>query len=439
MTTKTNADVLTNWVMLPFDYVRWLGAVWNRQPPKWNTPNVVTLESPFALLRDFSRGNPDVVPTLIFPPMAGHSSHIIDAKGQSQIQLIIDNGLTRVFCFEWLSATKATKNVTIEDRMLFIDRAVTHILVKTGASKVNIVGNCQGGWESAIWAALHPELVNTFIIAGAPIDTSVDINPDLLPLIKSFKAMGPGAVKFTLDAMIAMEGGVHRGLSQISMFVMFHPFAHQMAAYRLLWHMREPGEVERFTQFYDWYFWPVDMSGAMFKWCLPHIFIDNELYRGELVIAGEKVDLHNITCPVFILAGEADDITPPAQMMNMANVLGSERVEKYMTPGGHLGVFIGHRSQTTVWPEMLAKVRELSTAKEGTMFVSINDILPEVEHVTARFGRGGSVEVLRDGAWVEIDLAEARGLLAGQPGNVELRSAVEAAASVAWIVEDGNF
>ena len=35
---------------------------------------------------------------------------------------------------------------------------------------MNLVGDCQGGWLATIYAALHPERVNTLTIAGAPID-----------------------------------------------------------------------------------------------------------------------------------------------------------------------------------------------------------------------------------------------------------------------------
>lgn len=352
------ADIMAKWAMMPFDMTAWTMAVMNRKPPQWSSPNRLVIESPFAKLLDFSVGNDHVIPTLIFPPMAGHSSHVVDFKGQSQIQTVINSGLTQVFAFEWLSATQATKNVTIEDRLAFVTRAADAIAGKGG--KLNIIGNCQGGWESSIWAALNPERVNSLIVAGSPIDTSVDINPDLLPMIRSFKAIGSTASAATIKAMLAFEGGVHRGLSQISMFVMMHPLSHPAEHVRLYNHIREPGAVERFTQFYDWYFNPVDMSGALFEWVLPHLFLNNELYKGTLVIGGKRVDLHNITAPVFLLAGEGDDITPKAQQLNMAKVIGSKHIYQAVAPGGHIGLFIGHRSQAEYWPPMLAAVRELS-------------------------------------------------------------------------------
>lgn len=356
-------DSMAAWsrmVRYPFDLVKWADLVTDRKPPEWATPHEVIYTTPFAKLLDFSVGHDDVVPTLIFPPMAGHSSHVIDFEGQSQVQLVLDHGLTSVFAFEWLSATQETKDVTIEDRMEFISDAVSYIQFATGHDKINVIGNCQGGWEAAIWVALNPEVVNTLIVAGSPIDTSVDVNPDLLPLIRTFSVMSPSAVRLTLKAIIAAEGGTHHGLGQIMMFVAMHPLSHPAEHYKLFFHLDDEKAVKRFTKFYDWYFYPVDMSGALFQWVLPHLFIDNELYKGELVIGGHKVDLHDITCPLFMLAGEGDDITPKAQQLNMAKVVGSEEIHTEVVPGGHIGLFIGHNAQANYWPKFLDRVRELS-------------------------------------------------------------------------------
>jgi hypothetical protein len=111
------ATTLSVWVRakaiaVPVDTALWVHETTNRRPPQWHTRNEVVLASPFALLRDFSVGDDDVVPTLLFPPLAGHASCIIDKKGQSQVQLCIKMGLTKLYSFDWLSCTNATKDIT---------------------------------------------------------------------------------------------------------------------------------------------------------------------------------------------------------------------------------------------------------------------------------------------------------------------------------------
>jgi poly(3-hydroxybutyrate) depolymerase len=39
--------------------------------------------------------------------------------------------------------------------------------------RVNLVGDCQGGWLAVVYAGLHPDQVNTLAMGGAPIDTHV--------------------------------------------------------------------------------------------------------------------------------------------------------------------------------------------------------------------------------------------------------------------------
>src|SRR3954453_21757025 len=149
------------------DAVRWWESVLDRREPTWSSPNEVALSTPFAALRDFSRGSrARVVPTLVLPPQAGHHSCIVDySPEQSQIKTIRAAGLERVWAMEWIGATQETKNVAIGDYLQFLDDALELI-----GEPVNLIGDCQGGWLAAIYAALHPEHVNTLTLAGSPID-----------------------------------------------------------------------------------------------------------------------------------------------------------------------------------------------------------------------------------------------------------------------------
>ena len=109
----------------------------------------------------------DVVPTLVLPPQAGHDSCIVDFSAeQSQMQTIRAAGLERLYSLDWIGATQDDEGR--DDRRL-PRRSSTPPSSAIGGP-VNLVGDCQGGWLATIYAALHPEHVNTLTIAGAPID-----------------------------------------------------------------------------------------------------------------------------------------------------------------------------------------------------------------------------------------------------------------------------
>jgi poly(3-hydroxybutyrate) depolymerase len=349
-----SARVMARSIPMPVDTALWAHETTNRKPPKWASRNEVVLAAPFALLRDFSVGDDDVVPTLLFPPLAGHASCIVDKKGQSQVQLCITMGLTKLYSFDWLSASTATKDTTETDRLDFITRAVDLIAGPEG--KVNVVGDCQGGWEAALWAAMHPERVNTLIVAGAPIDTGAGdgLAKKLMPVVV------PGGNMALYKAMVRAYGGIWPGINSVMGFIAMHPVTHVAEHLKVYAHVHDREYLDHFSDFYDWYFHPVDLPGKLYLWAVEHLFVKNELFKDELEVAGQAVSLRGITCPVFLLGGEQDDITPWQQVHNMRYAVGSSLVRWHLAPGGHIGLFIGRQSQAEYWTPILAEVRELS-------------------------------------------------------------------------------
>jgi len=359
--TTLSARITAKAIAAPVDTALWAHETTNRKPPRWNSRNKVVLAAPFALLRDFSAAaGDDVVPTLLFPPLAGHASCIIDKKGQSQVQLCLKMGLTRLYSFDWLSATKAAKDTAETDRLEFITRAVD--LIAGPGGKVNIVGNCQGGWEAALWSAMHPERVNTLIVAGAPIDTGAGngLAQKLMPILI------PRGNMTLYKTMVALNGGIVPGINMVMGFIAMHPVSHVAEHLKVYGHVHDREYLDHFSDFYDWYLHPVNLPGQLYLWAVEHLFVKNELFKGELEVAGQPVSLRSITCPVFLLGGEEDDITPWQQVHNMRHAVGSSLVRWYLAPGGHIGLFIGRQSQAEYWTPMLAQVRELSGPGEIT-------------------------------------------------------------------------
>ena len=152
---------------LCIDVLDWLKASTTRTPPRWATEHTVVAEWPIARLRDFSvAGPPEAIPTLFLPPQAGHDSCIVDFDPhQSQVRTALEAGLTRVLSLDWVGATESTKDATVEDYIAVMVAAVGQV-----GGRVNLVGDCQGGWLAVIYAALHPDTVETLTIAGAPVD-----------------------------------------------------------------------------------------------------------------------------------------------------------------------------------------------------------------------------------------------------------------------------
>jgi len=104
------------------------------------------------------------------------------------------------------------------------------------------------------------------------------------------------------------------------------------------------------------------VPGAFYLWIVEHLFRDNELIAGELEVGGERVDLGRIECPLNLLAGAADHITPADQVFALADYASTpaDDVMRDTTAGGHLGLFMGHEALSRHWPPLLAAVRARS-------------------------------------------------------------------------------
>src|SRR5215475_5576136 len=135
----------------------------------WTTPNEVALELPTLLLRDFSRRRAGP-PALICAPYALHGALIADlAPGHSLIEALGRGGLDRLYLTDWRSASPEMRFLSIDHYLADLNVAIDEI-----GSPVDLVGLCQGGWLSLVYAARFPEKVRRLVLVGAPVDLSID-------------------------------------------------------------------------------------------------------------------------------------------------------------------------------------------------------------------------------------------------------------------------
>ncbi|MGH2915310.1 MAG: alpha/beta fold hydrolase [Solirubrobacteraceae bacterium] len=334
------------------DCLRWLDVMSARRRPAWATAHEIVFEAPVARLRDFSLpgSGQELVPTLVLPPQAGHDSCIVDySPAQSQMRTILEAGLTRAFALDWIGATEQTKNAGIDDYLAVIDRALERI-----GSPVNLVGDCQGGWLATIYAALHPERVNTLTIGGAPIDFHAGE-----PVIgAALRSLAPGGDLGFYRALVRAGGGRLDGRHLLAGFIAINPDNEVGRQLTLLANISDPEHVARYREFEDWFKHTQAVPGPFYLWIVEHLFRDNKLVTGTLALRGARVDLGRIRCPLNLLAGASDHITPPAQVFALAQHARTPRrqIVRDTCASGHLGLFMGRESLREHWPKLLAAV-----------------------------------------------------------------------------------
>lgn len=333
------------------DLMQWVATMNERQPPQWATDHRVVAEWPVARLRDFSALDAaETTPVLFLPPQAGHDSCIVDYDPhQSQVATALQAGMTRVLSLDWLGATPANKDASIEEYVATMAEAIALV-----GGRVHLVGDCQGGWLAVIYAALYPDTVETLTIAGAPIDFHAGE-----PLIHDWmKVLSPGQDLAFYRRMVSANDGVLPGEVLLAGFIAMQPHHELDRQVQLLANLHDAQHVQRYRRFDAWFHHCQPIPGAFYLWIVEHLFQENELIAGTLRVGDRLVDLGQITCPLHLLAGETDHITPPPQVFALADHAGTDaaQVSASQTSGGHLGLFMGHEALHDHWAPLFERL-----------------------------------------------------------------------------------
>lgn len=311
-------------------------------PPAWATANEIRLDLDTMRLRDFSKDMTGTdVPVLIDAPYAGHSSTIADyASGQSLVETLLASGISRVLVTDWKSATNDMRNFDIDKYLAEINVAVDDL-----GGRVNLVGLCQGGWMSAMYASRFPDKISSLVLAGSPIDTDAGNGPikrmaHRLPLSFYEEMVAAGAGRMLGQNMLAGWKNMHPGEQYLGKFIDLYE------------HIEDKCYIARTERFERWYENPIDLPGKYYLQAIDLLFKKNTFAKGTFTGLGRTLSLKDVKCPAYLLAGESDDITTREQVFAAEGLLGTpkEKIEKKLVPGGHIGLFMGSRTLKESWP-----------------------------------------------------------------------------------------
>lgn len=88
------------------------------------------------------------------------------------------------------------------------------------------------------------------------------------------------------------------------------------------------------------------------------LYQQNKLMKGSLRIGSRIVNLANITIPLLNIYAEQDHLVPPEASIPLNELVGSR--DKCLTKfeGGHIGVFVGSKSQKELAPGIVSWLKE---------------------------------------------------------------------------------
>ena len=260
---------------------------------------------------------------------------------RSYVKNLLDAGLD-VYLIDWGYATQIDKYLSMDDYINgYINNCVDFVRDENNVDKINLLSVCQGGTFSLIYSSLHPEKVKNIVTHVTPVDFSVtdgllfkwskDI--DFKSLVNGFDGLVPGTF-------------LNDGFEMLKPMMKFHKSS------GLLNSFEDKTKLVNFLRMEKWIADSPDQAGECFLQFMIDLYQQNKLIKGELELEHKKVNLKNITMPVLNIYASEDHLVPPSSTIPLKEYVGTKDYEAYRFEGGHIGVFVGSRTQRELAPKV---------------------------------------------------------------------------------------
>jgi polyhydroxyalkanoate synthase len=293
-----------------------------------NTPGKVIFRNDLIELIQYAPTTEKVLkrPLLIVPPWI-NKYYILDLNPEkSFIRWAVAQGLT-VFCISWVNPSEQHAGMGFEHYMRDgIFAALDAIEQATAEKKVTAIGYCVGGTllatTLAYMAAKRDKRIDSATLFTAQVDFTHAGD------LKVFA--GEQEVR-TLEASMKKRGYLE-GSRMASAFNMLRP-TDLIWPYVVNVYMKGKSPLP-----FDLLYWNADstrMPAANHAFYLRNCYLENKLAKGEMELAGVRLDLKKVKVPIFNLATREDHIAPARSVFVGSKAFGGP-VHYVLAGSGHI-------------------------------------------------------------------------------------------------------
>jgi polyhydroxyalkanoate synthase len=266
---------------------------------------------------------------------------------RSYIKNLLGAGLD-VYLIDWGFPSKGDRYLNLDDYVNgYINNCVDFIRKSNRVESINILSICQGGTLSVIYASLYPNKVKNLVTHVTPVDFST--NDGLL--FRWSKDMD-------FDLLVDANHGLIPGDFLNQGFDMLKPMMKVQKQQALTNSLDDKDKLLNFLRMEKWISESPDQAGECFRQFMKELYQQNKLIKGELEVGGKRVNLKNLTSPLLNIYATEDHLVPPAATIPLNDYVGSKDKELYSFKGGHIGVFVGGKSQKELAPAVTSWLKK---------------------------------------------------------------------------------
>ncbi len=292
------------------------------------TPGKVVFQNDLLQLIQYTPATDKVRerPILMIPPWI-NKYYILDLTAQkSFIKYVVDQAYT-VFVISWVNPDERLADKTFDDYVLEgILSAAEATARETGIKQINVLGYCVGGTALSTGLAYLAKRGESPFNSCTLLTTQVDFSlaGDLLLFTEDDQLKN-------LDTLMN-ERGFLDGSRMANVFNMMRPRD-------MIWPYVVNNYMLGKKPFpFDLLFWNQDstrMAAANHKFYLREFYNENRLAKGDMVMAGTRLELSDIKLPIFEVATREDHIAPAASVYRGSLMFGGP-VEFVLAGSGHI-------------------------------------------------------------------------------------------------------
>ena len=264
-------------------------------------------------------------PLLVVPPQI-NKYYVFDLSPEKSLARFLLRSQVQTFIVSWRNPTKAQREWGLSTYIEALKEAVEVVCAITGSADVNVLGACSGGATTASllghYAAIGEQKVHAQTLLVSVLDTQLDSQYALF------------ADEQTLEAAKrrSYQAGVLEGSDMAKVFAWMRPND-------LIWNYwvnnyllgNEPPVFDILYWNNDTTRLPAALHGEFIE-----MFQTNPLTRaGALEVCGTPIDLKQVTCDYYVVAGSNDHITPWTSCYKSARLFGG-KCEFVLSSSGHI-------------------------------------------------------------------------------------------------------
>jgi len=274
--------------------------------------------------------------------------YILDLRpGHSFVEYMVNQGYD-VYLLDWGAPGPEDKNLKFDDYTLeYMPRAIRKMKAISGSEEFSLLGWCIGAILTSIYSALRPDDgLRNLILLTAPIDFS---NKQGMTFARWVDER-----YFDIDKVLGAFGNMPGEMIDYGAKAL-KPVENYVTNYLKLWdNLDDPRVVEAWHAMNTWVTDNVPLAGGAFRQLIVDLYRHDKLMKGELMIRGERVDLHKIRANILTVIAEGDHITPPCQSEPILGKVSSKDKEVFRVNGGHIGIMAGSGAAKLTWPHINA-------------------------------------------------------------------------------------